>query len=45
MSDETFARIFYDCLSTKKLHDKLISKYFTALMNKTELEKKNASGS
>jgi hypothetical protein len=40
MSDETFAHIFYDCPSTKKLHHKLISKYFTVLLNRNEQEKK-----
>jgi hypothetical protein len=40
MFDKTFAHIFYDCPSTKKLHDKLISKYFTALLNRNEQEKR-----
>jgi hypothetical protein len=40
MFDETFAHIFYDCPSTKKLHDKLISKYFTSLINQNEQEKR-----
>jgi hypothetical protein len=40
MFDETFAHIFYDCPSTKKLHEKLISKYFTTLLNQNEQEKR-----
>jgi hypothetical protein len=39
-SDETFAHFFFDCPTTKKLHDKIISKYFTALDNQNDQEKR-----
>jgi hypothetical protein len=38
--DETFAHLFFDCPTTKKLHDKIITKYFAVLENRNDQEKR-----
>jgi hypothetical protein len=40
VSDETFLHLFYECQTTKALHAKMISKHFSPLRNKTDLEKR-----
>jgi hypothetical protein len=45
MAYETFAHFFFDCPATKQLNDKIISKYFTALVNQNEHEKRRFGSS
>jgi hypothetical protein len=40
VSEESFLHLFYECQTTKALHVKMISKKFSILRNKTDLEKR-----